>query len=159
VVDGTGVLLHSSWHLLSHSYRFREGVVTTVADGRMRLDRWLWYARFFKTRALARRAVDGGLVHLGGTRVKPGRRLKVGDVLEIQRGHERFEVSVEQLGSRRGPASEARNLYFESAASQVRRAAEAEQRRVEAATAAVPRSGRPTKRDRRRIRSFREGSE
>jgi len=131
--------------------------VTTVADGGTRLDRWLWYARFFKTRVLARQAIDGGRVHVGGSRVKPGRRLKVGDVLEIQRGHERFEVSVEQLGSRRGPASEARNLYLESEANQARRTAEAEQRRMEAATAAVPRSGRPTKRDRRRIRSFRDG--
>ncbi len=130
-----------------------------VADSRMRLDRWLWYARFFKTRALARRAVDGGLVHLGGTRVKPGRQVKPGDMLEIQCGHERFEVTVAQLGCRRGPASEAQQLYQESEASQARRVAEAAQRRAEATTAGVPRSGRPSKRDRRRIRSFREGSE
>jgi ribosome-associated heat shock protein Hsp15 len=133
--------------------------VTTAEDGGTRLDRWLWYARFFKTRPLARRAVDGGRVHVAGARVKPGRQLKIGDVLDIQRGHERFEVTVAQLGRRRGPASEAQQLYLESEASRTRRAAEAAQRRAEAASAAIPRSGRPSKRDRRRIRSFREGSE
>ncbi len=124
-------------------------------SGRTRLDRWLWYARFFKTRALARVAVEGGRVHVGGARVKPGRAVRVGDRLEIQRGEERFEVTVVAPGERRGPAGEAQALYAESEASAARRAEEAAQRR--AMRASEPRGGRPDKRDRRRLRAFRDG--
>lgn len=124
---------------------------------RARLDRWLWYARFFKTRSLARQAVEGGRVHLGGARVKPGRAVRPGDVLEIQRGEERFEVTVQALGERRGPASEAQGLYSESEASVARRTEAAAQRRAERASEPV--GGRPGKRDRRRLRAFREGLE
>ncbi len=122
---------------------------------RTRLDLWLWRARFFKTRSLARQAVTGGRVHVGGARAKPGRAVRVGDRLEIQRGEERFEVTVHALGERRGPASEARELYAESAASAARRAEAAAQRR--AVSASEPRGGRPDRRDRRRLRAFREG--
>jgi ribosome-associated heat shock protein Hsp15 len=120
----------------------------------MRLDKWLWCARFFKTRGLAQQAIAGGRVHLDGARVKPGRLISAGARLEIQRGEECFEVTVAALIARRGPASEARGLYAESAASIERREAEAERRRL----AAEPRCGeRPTKRDRRRmIHAFRE---
>ena len=124
---------------------------------RTRLDRWLWYARFFKTRTLARQAVEGGRVHLGGARVKPGRAVRPGDVLEIQRGEERFEVTVLALGERRGPAPEAQGLYSESEASIARRAEAAAQRH--AVRASEPGGGRPGKRDRRRLRAFREGLE
>jgi ribosome-associated heat shock protein Hsp15 len=109
---------------------------------RTRLDRWLWYARFFKTRTLARQAVEGGRVHLGGARVKPGRR---------------FEVTVLALGERRGPAPEAQGLYSESEASIARRAEAAAQRH--AVRTGEPGGGRPGKRDRRRLRAFREGLE
>ena len=124
---------------------------------RTRLDRWLWYARFFKTRSLARQAVEGGRVHLGGARVKPGRAVRAGDRLEIQRGEERFEVTVRALGERRGPASEAQALYEESEASVARRTEAAAQRRAERVS--EPRGGRPDKRDRRRLRAFRDGLE
>lgn len=118
------------------------------AGERMRVDKWLWCARFFKTRSLAQQAVSGGKVHLDDERVKPGRGIRVGDRLTVQRGEERFEVEVAALASRRGPASEAQGLYVESAASIAARAAAAEQRRL----VAVPgQRGRPTKRDRRRL--------
>jgi ribosome-associated heat shock protein Hsp15 len=126
-------------------------------DTRTRLDRWLWYARFFKTRSLARQAVEGGRVHVGGARVKPGRAVRIGDLLEIQRGEERYEVTVRALGERRGPATEAQGLYAESEASVARRTEEAAQRR--ALSASEPRGGRPDKRDRRRLRAFRESQE
>ena len=128
---------------------------TLTAPERTRLDRWLWYARFFKTRALARRAVEGGRVHVGGSRAKPGRAVRPGDRLEIQRGEERFEVTVRDTGSRRGPASEARQLYEEDAASAARRAEEAARRR--ALRESSPGGGRPDKRDRRRLRALRDG--
>ena len=132
--------------------------VETMSDlTRTRLDRWLWYARFFKTRAQARQAVEGGRVHVGGARVKPGRAVRVGDLLEIQRGEVRFEVTVLALGERRGPASEAQGLYSESDASVARRAEAAAQQR--AVRASEPRGGRPDKHQRRRLRAFRDGLE
>jgi ribosome-associated heat shock protein Hsp15 len=129
-----------------------------TAQLKTRLDRWLWYARFFKTRALARQAVDGGRVRVGGARVKPGRAVKPGDVIEIRRADERYEVTVLQFGTRRGPAAEAQQLYTESAASRDARLAAAERRRELAAAGPAPSPGRPTKRDRRRLRAFRDGS-
>lgn len=116
-----------------------------------RIDRWLWAARFFKTRSLAKQAVEGGKVHLNGARVKPARAVKPGDRLDITRGIERFEIEILDLSERRGPASQARQLYRESEASLQRREAEGEQRRIE--RLAAPRSdGRPGKRDRRQLR-------
>jgi ribosome-associated heat shock protein Hsp15 len=121
--------------------------------GRVRLDKWLWASRFFKTRTLASEAVDGGKVHLNGERVKAGRALKPGDRLEIRRGPEVFEVLVLALLEHRGPAAVAQTLYEESEASRTRREALAEQQRLLAAS--LPRTtGRPDKRSRRRIIRF-----
>lgn len=123
---------------------------------RVRADKWLWAARFFKTRALALAAINGGKVHLDGNRIKPGRVLKVGETLTIQRGLERFEVTVEALSARRGPASEAQTLYRETGASVELRAAAAEEHRLaHSGVAGEERRGRPTKRDRRQIHRFR----
>ncbi len=123
--------------------------------GRVRLDRWLWAARFFKTRALAADAVNGGKVHLAGQRVKAARSVKIGDCYEIQRGFERLEIVVQALSARRGPASEAQQLYAETEASIQRREQEREQRRL--AALARPRTeGRPTKQQRRQIHRFRD---
>jgi ribosome-associated heat shock protein Hsp15 len=118
----------------------------------IRLDRWLWAARFFKTRGLAQEAIAGGHVHLNGQRVKAARQVRPGDRLEITRGEERFEVHVVGLAARRGPAAAARGLYEETAASNAARAA-AQQRRRDLAGSRPPAS-RPDKRDRRRIISF-----
>jgi len=117
-------------------------------NGRVRLDKWLWAARFFKNRGLATEAVEGGRVHLNGTRVKPAHGVKVGDRLEVTVGQDRRALTVLGLSERRGPASEAQKLYEESAESVAAREAAAEQRRL-AAEPAVGRQGRPTKRARR----------
>jgi len=118
-------------------------------DDDIRLDRWLWAARFFKTRALAARAVEGGKVHLNGQRTKPSKRLRDGDRLEIRKGPYRFEVMVRGLTDRRGPASEAATLYEEFPESAAARRSLAEQRRAPPPT--YTEKGRPTKRDRRAL--------
>ena len=119
----------------------------------VRLDKWLWAASFYKTRALASEAVNGGKVHLQGHRVKASRPVKTGDCYEIQRGYERFEVIVTGLSERRGPASEAGQLYRETGPSQTRRADEAEKRKL--AALSRPRSeSRPDKKQRRQIHRF-----
>lgn len=116
-----------------------------------RLDRWLVQTRFFKTRALAARAVSGGHVKRGGERAKPGDKLSVGDRLEIVRGHERFEVEVLALPARRGPASEARACYYEPEHSIAQR--EATTARLKQDRLAMPRTtGRPDKHTRRLLR-------
>jgi ribosome-associated heat shock protein Hsp15 len=124
------------------------------AQAVLRLDKWLWAARFFKTRAAAAEAVQGGKVQVNGQRAKPARGLRIGDALHIRRGEEVFEVRVAELSDRRGPASVARGLYEESAASlQAREQASAE-RRLE--WVAAPRyGGRPEKHARSLLRRMR----
>jgi ribosome-associated heat shock protein Hsp15 len=118
----------------------------------LRLDRWLWAARFFKTRSLAQQAIAGGHVHLNGQRVKAARSVRPGDQLEITRGEERFEVRVIALAARRGPAAVARGLYEETEESAAARAAAQQMRRDLAGSR--PPASRPDKRDRRRLISF-----
>ncbi len=120
---------------------------------KVRVDKWLWAARFFKTRGLASRAVSGGHVQLNGGRIKPSRPVQIGDRLRVKRGVEVFTVDVLALSSRRGPATVARTLYEETEESQVLREAEQEQRRLVRAPASRP-ERRPDKRDRRKIRQF-----
>ncbi|HEY3432913.1 MAG TPA: S4 domain-containing protein [Rhodocyclaceae bacterium] len=120
----------------------------------MRLDKWLWAARFYKTRSLASDAVDGGKVKLGGANVKPAKDVKPGDRLHIRAGEQEYEVIVVALNEQRRPAPEARLLYEETAESLEKRAKEAELRKL----APVPgedQRGRPTKRDRRQMSRFR----
>ncbi len=124
-------------------------------QGRVRLDKWLWAARFFKTRRLATEAIAGGHVHLDGQRVKPSRPVRVGDRLEIRKGEVRFEIDVLALSERRGPASEAAKLYRETPESLARREREREARRLAARAPAPVR--RPDKRDRRRLRDVKGG--
>ncbi len=115
-----------------------------------RLDKWLWSARFYKTRMLAAEAINGGHVHLNGQRIKPARSIRVGDVLEITRGQYHWRLVVQALAQRRGPATEARQLYIEDAASvQQREAIQAERKLV----SPTP-TKRPDKRQRRRIIRF-----
>lgn len=119
----------------------------------LRIDKWLWAARFFKTRALAREAIAGGKVVLNGGRVKPGRTLKIGDQLSIGRGDELFEITVDVIAGQRGSASIAREMFTESAVSIERRAQVSLQRKAERDTGSAP-SRRPDKRGRRRIIDF-----
>jgi ribosome-associated heat shock protein Hsp15 len=122
-------------------------------ENRTRLDKWLWAARFFKTRAIAVQAVTGGKVHLMGQRVKASRQVKIDDCYEISRGQERFEVIVQALSERRGSATQAQLLYKETEASIDRRAHESEQRKLAAMQKPVS-ERRPDKQERRKIRQF-----
>jgi ribosome-associated heat shock protein Hsp15 len=122
---------------------------------RVRVDKWLWAARFFKTRAAATEGVLGGHVHVDGSRVKPAREVAVGDRLEIRRGPERWTVVVTGLAERRGPASVATTLYEETEASIAAREQLAAERRASRPLGANL-TGRPTKRDRRRLDALRK---
>lgn len=123
-----------------------------AADG-LRIDKWLWAARFFKTRSLAQQAVEMGRVKLDGQRIKAARTVRPGDLLQIRAGETDYEVWVRALHDRRGPASFARTLYEETAASLLGRQTAAEQRRLAAEPSQALR-GRPTKQDRRRLQAW-----
>lgn len=111
----------------------------------VRLDQWLWAARFFKTRALAKKAIEGGKVELNQGAGKPAKAVHIGDRLDIVRGEERFEIEVVGVRGQRGPAAAAQALYRESEASRAARAEAAERRRLERTGYAKP----PTKPDKR----------
>jgi ribosome-associated heat shock protein Hsp15 len=124
-----------------------------TATDRLRIDKWLWAARFFKTRGLAARAIDAGHVKLADARVKPSKEIRPGDRLSIHVADQDWEIEVIALSDRRGPASVARLLYTEDGASQARREAVRATRHVTLDPSADLR-GRPTKRDRRLIHRF-----
>ena len=119
----------------------------------VRVDKWLWAARFFKTRARAKEAIDGGKVDINGTRAKPSKELQIGDELSITQGWDEKVVVVDGLSDRRGSATIAQTLYSETEDSIARREMIAEQRR--AAGGQVRSAGRPSKKDRRQIHQFR----
>ena len=121
----------------------------------LRIDKWLWAARFFKTRSLAAQAVHAGHVKLNGHSVKPARELRTGDVLDVSLGDERWTVTICALNDLRRPAPEARQLYAETPESEARRTAQREARRL-APNPGSDLHGRPTKRARRQIRGFNE---
>ena len=122
----------------------------------LRIDKWLWAARFFKTRSLATEAIHAGHIKLNGATVKPARVLRAGDMLDLAIGEEKWTVEVLGLNDLRRPASEAQQLYAETAESRERRAAAKEAHRL-APTPGSDLRGRPTKKARRQIRGFNEG--
>jgi len=121
-----------------------------MEDNNVRIDKWLWAARFFKTRSLAAEAVDRGRVRIGGEPVKPARNVKLNDKIFIDNGSDRWEVVVLGLSDKRGPAPVARELYCETEESIVRRENDSEARRLFPEPGSTIK-GRPTKRDRRAI--------
>jgi ribosome-associated heat shock protein Hsp15 len=124
-----------------------QSVAPAAGPSGLRIDKWLWCARFFRTRSLAQAAVEGGHVQVNDDRVKPSRSVRIGDRLRIQRDQERFEIEVTGIPGRRGPASEARAHYRETAESEAARLQARELRRL---TTAGP-ARRPDKRERREL--------
>jgi ribosome-associated heat shock protein Hsp15 len=127
-------------------------------DEKHRLDKWLWAARFFKTRAIAAEAISAGKVELNGERPKRGKAVKIGDRVEVRLGPYRHHVVVRELSGRRGPAAEAARLYEETADSR------AERERLSERLRSTPPAffydkGRPTKKDRRELNRFRDRNE
>jgi len=122
----------------------------------VRLDTWLWAARFFKTRALAAAAVDGGKVEVNGVRAKRAKALKVGDRLRLRKGPFVYQLAVRGLSARRGPAAAAATLYEEDAATKTQRERLAEQLRI-APSARYEGKGRPTKKQRRDLERLTDG--
>lgn len=120
---------------------------------KIRIDKWLWAARFFKTRSLASQAVNGGKVHLNGARTKSSKEVKIGDKLLITKGHLEFDITIEGISKYRRPAVEARLLYVELQESISKRKELIEQRRMFRAGQPAPEK-KPGKRDRRKIREF-----
>jgi ribosome-associated heat shock protein Hsp15 len=127
--------------------------VADAAGSRHRIDRWLWCARFHRSRSLAAAAVSGGKVHVNGERAKPSRDIEIGDRLDITLGTDALTVIVLSLPSRRGPATEARGCYEETTDSALRRAVARERRQIERRSDTAP-PARPDKRGRRAIRQL-----
>lgn len=130
--------------------------MTAAADDagpKVRVDKWLWAARFYKTRSLATAAVEAGQVRVNDERVKPSRAVRAGDLVTIRKAGFEWNAQVTAVAERRGSATEASLLYRESEAIRKAREDEFARRRV-AADAAAASSGRPTKRDRRRLEDF-----
>ena len=123
----------------------------------IRIDKWLWAARFFKTRSLSQEAVELGRVRLAGQRLKPSRDVKPGDRLTVERGEERFEIFVEKISVVRGPAPVAQTLYRETDESREKRERASEMRKIAMEPASTIAKGRPTKRDARLIRRVQSG--
>lgn len=122
---------------------------------KLRIDKWLWAARFFKTRSLAKAAIEGGKVQLGGQRVKVSKDIAVGDRLQIRQGFDQREVVVEALSDQRRGAPEAQQLYSETEASAAKRESESAARKAAGGMIERP-AHRPTKKQRRQIHRFKE---
>jgi len=121
----------------------------------IRIDKWLWTSRFFKTRPLASEAVNGGKVHLNGQRVKAGRMVKTGDLLSIQKDSVLFEITITAINNTRRPAKEASLTYDESVQSRLRREQEQENKKLASAMRPAPQR-RPDKREREQLRQIKQ---
>lgn len=123
------------------------------AEDKLRIDKWLWAARFYKTRSQAKAAIEGGKVHLGGQRVKVSREIRVGDTLQLRQGWDEKVVVVKQLREQRRGAPEAQLMYEETAASRDKRESEAKARKAAGGMIDRP-AHRPNKKQRRQIHRF-----
>lgn len=123
-------------------------------DKRVRLDKWLWAARFYKTRAMATAAVSGGKIDLNGDRSKPAKAVKAGDRMALRIGAYEWDITIVALSDRRGPAPEAQKLYTETQQSQEARRAKTELLKAERQSVPIYAKGRPTKKERRHIIKF-----
>lgn len=130
---------------------------TSNSRGKLRLDKWLWAARFFKTRSLAKAAIEGGKVHLAGQRVKVSREISTGDTLQIRQGWDERVVVVTALSDQRRGAPEAQLLYAETASSITKRESEAAARKAAGGMIDRP-AHRPNKKQRRQIHRFKDSS-
>ncbi len=130
----------------------------STPEGKIRLDKWLWAARFYKTRSLSAEEIDKGRVTVNNAAAKPGREVRIGDRIELRTGPVTRTVLVRALSGIRGPASAAALLYEETADSVAGRLAAAEQRRLAPEPAAAIAQGRPSKRDRRELDAWRRPS-
>ncbi len=128
-----------------------------MTKSEIRIDKWLWHSRFFKTRPLASDAVNGGKVHLNGQRVKAGRLVKVDDVLSIQKESDLYEVSIKAILKTRRPAKEASLTYEESNNSRIKREQEQKIKKLASAIRPVPQR-KPDKREREQLRNFKKQS-
>ena len=129
-----------------------------TGEAAVRIDKWLWASRFFKTRSAAQQAIEGGKVRLNGERTKPAKEIKAGDRVSIHIGLHDWHVTVLKLSSQRGPAPVARLLYEEDEASRIAREAAIAKRKVTFEPAAARKGeGRPTKRDRRDLERWQDG--
>ncbi|WP_202980261.1 ribosome-associated heat shock protein Hsp15 [Marinobacter fonticola] len=128
---------------------------STETSERVRLDKWLWAARFYKTRTLAKEAIEGGKVHYNSQRTKPGKVVEIGARLRLRLGHQEKEVIIDDISDRRRGAPEAQALYHETPDSVKKREELAWQRKTMQA-ARMPPARRPTKKDRRDIQRFRD---
>ena|SRR2546425_2069254 len=127
-----------------------------MAEGSVRLDTWLWAARFFRTRALASAAVDGGKVAVNGARAKRAKAIRIGDRLRLRKGPFEYHLTVQGLAERRGPPAVGAALYEEDPATKVLRERLAEQLRI-APSIRYEGKGRPTKKQRRKIDGLTDG--
>ncbi len=125
----------------------------------MRLDKWLWAARFYKTRQLAVEAINGGKVHLNGQRTKPGKAVDIGSEIRIHKDALEWQITVLQLPKQRRPAKEAVNFYSESETSKAKREKLLEDIRLQKAAMPLMTNSKPSKRDRRLIHRFKTGRE
>jgi len=123
----------------------------------VRIDKWLWAARFFKTRAAATEAVLGGRVRVNGERAKPAKHVRPTDIVEVRAGEADWTITVREVADKRGSARIAATLFEETAESMAERRRSAEQRRLSGAPGGVVGGPRPTKQDRRRIEALRRG--
>ena len=128
----------------------------TETGDKVRIDKWLWAARFYKTRTLAAEAIAGGKVQVNGERVKRARPMQIGDEVRIRQGPFEHQLVVRELSERRGPASDAARMYEEKPESRTAREALALQLRT-LHSAFLPERGRPTKKDRREIEKLKRG--